>query len=562
MTISKKLIGSFLLIAILLGITSSISFYYLKKIDSSYTDLVDRRALILSNAQKIQVEAAKQNNNLQGYLLTEDENSLKDLNTAHQNIDDLIGKTSQLVQHADDKKRLVKLEELNKQLKQKYDQLLQISPNNQNSNELTDFFKKEIQPIEKQLEPVADEIVNAQQKLMDEGSTENTETVNSAVTHIVLLSVIAFISALLIGFFTSRIISRPIVHMSKIAKKIALGDLTTEDIHVKNRDEIGALAESFNQMTENLRQLIRQISISAGYVTASSEELTASAEQSSKASETITLTIQEVAIKAEKQAHGVEESVQAINEMSSGIQQIAANAQMTSSLSIQTSQKAAEGNQAIQVTTKQMDSIYTTMNQLANVIKEMDEHSGEIEQIVKVMSEIAAQTNLLALNAAIEAARAGEHGRGFAVVADEVRQLAEKSSESAEQITQLITTIQKNTHNAVESMSVGTKEVDAGIRVVHTAGELFKEITHFVGEVTNQTQEVSAASQQISANTAQVVHLVDLISEEAKTVIAGSQNVSAASEEQLASVEEISSSAASLSKMAEELQALIGKFKV
>ncbi|MGO4498233.1 methyl-accepting chemotaxis protein [Paenibacillus sp. 2RAB27] len=562
LTIGKKLMGSFLIIAILLGITSGMSFYYLKEIDRSDSDLIERRAVILSNAQAMQLEAVQQSSRVRGYLLTKDSLFKDQLQTSNDNLSKLVNKTMTLVQREADKEKLRKLDELNLQFKQKYDQLLQMVQTNQNSTQTMDFYNNVVLPLGRQLEPVADEIALGQKKLMDEGSKNNTETTNIAIASVSILSVIAFILSILIGYFSSRMISKPIVIMEKFAQKIALGDVSVSNILVKNRDEIGSLADSFNQMKENLNNLVRQINLSAEHVAASSEELTASAEHTSQASETITSTIQAVVVSAERQSYSVEESVRAMNEMSAGVQQIAANTQVASSMSMQAAQKTLEGNNAIHSAEEQMGSIQTSFNQLTVEVKEMSERSGEIGQIINVISDIAAQTNLLALNAAIEAARAGEQGRGFAVVAGEVRKLAEQSSQSAEQITQLITHIRIGIEKTIQAVESGTKEINEGIRVVHTAGGTFEEIKEYVDQVASQVQEVSAASQQISASSEQIVHSFEEISEGSKSVASGSQNVSAATEEQLASMEEISSSAASLSKMSEELQALVGKFKV
>lgn len=209
-----------------------------------------------------------------------------------------------------------------------------------------------------------------------------------------------------------------------------------------------------------------------------------------------------------------------------------------------------------------MNSINQTVTGLANVVKGLGERSKQIGQIIEVITGIAEQTNLLALNAAIEAARAGENGRGFAVVADEVRKLAEQSAQSAQQISMLITAIQQETNEAVQSMEMATKEASNGIVVIHTAGESFVEIKNAIEEVAVQIQEVSASVQQMSAGAEQIVQSMQLVSKIAESAASGTQEVSAATEEQLASMQEISASAVSLSKMAEELQQLIQKFKI
>ncbi|MBS4174243.1 methyl-accepting chemotaxis protein [Bacillus sp. FJAT-49736] len=562
LTISKKLILSFLSIAILLGIASSISIYYLHKIDDSDTDLINRRAVVLTNAQKIQVETEKQLSNLRGYLIKNDMQYKMELNSANENTAKLIKSTIKLTKRDVDKQRLRNLDELNQQMNQKYEQLFQLVQENKKPEDILYFYERELLPIGKKMAPISDEMANEQQKLMNEGSESNSKMVNAAVLIVTIISIIAFLLSIVIGVIMSGKISKPIVKVVKVAEQIAHGDLTPDDIQVKNTDEIGILAAAFNQMKENLRLLVSKVSLSAEQVASASEELTASAEQTSKATEMITFTIQEMAVSSEKQLESVHEGVESMNEMSTDIHEIAENGKVTSNVSVQASEKAMEGNKAIQLAVKQMDSVNSTMTKLAQVVRVMDEHSKEIGNIIEVITNIASQTNLLALNAAIEAARAGENGKGFAVVAEEVRTLAEQSSESAKQITQLITNIQDYTSEAVQQMEAGTREVNQGTQLVDTAGRLFEEIKSSVDQVASQIQEISGASEQMSASSTQVVHSIDTISKESQNVSIETQNISSASEEQLASMEEISASASSLAKMAEELQQLIGTFKV
>ncbi len=378
----------------------------------------------------------------------------------------------------------------------------------------------------------------------------------------VIMSALAVIIAIVLALLISRVIAKPMIVMAKTAERIASGDLTSEEIKVRSRDEVGDLAGSFNEMSMNLRDLIRQVGSGAEQVAASAEQLTASAEQVSKATEQIALTVQDVAEGSEKQVRSVDESAKAIHEMSSAVQHIAANAHNVTSTSNHASEIAMEGNEGIRKAVDQMNSINLTVNGLAQAVQGLGERSQEIGQIVKVITEIASQTNLLALNAAIEAARAGVHGRGFAVVADEVRQLSEQSAQAARQIVQLIGTIQGETSLAVQSMEAGRKEVAAGIYVVNKTGESFEQIQRSVDEVANQIREVSSAAQQVSARMEQMVNSINIISDVADNASTGTQEVSAAAQEQIASMEEISASAAGLSKLSGDLNVLIGKFKV
>lgn len=562
MTIGRKLIGSFIIVSLLLGMIGSIATLYLTKVDSTYTDLIDRRAVILSNMLKIQVEISKENSLIRAYIVTKDPEFLDKIAAEYEVATKLIAETQVLSHIPEFDERLQELQEGNSEFKQKYEQLIQMIQENAPSEQVTEYFLSEVFPLGNDLDPLVEQLASDQMESMNESSKESSVVVKNAITTVMIISIFAFIMAVLIGYLCSRSISRPVIAITAVAEQIALGNLTVKDVKVKSKDEIRTLASSFHQMRDNLQDLVRQISISSEHVASSSEELTASSEQSSQASETITITIQEVSNNAQMQSRSVDESLQAIHEMSSGVQQIASNAQMTSSLTMETANKAIEGNQSIQLTVSQMESIELTMNNLVIAVTDMEEQSEKIEMIVEVISEIAAQTNLLALNAAIEAARAGEHGRGFAVVADEVRKLAEQSSQSAGQITELVTTIKERTHHVVETTEAGVKEVSDGIGVVHKTGNLFEVIKRNIEEVSNQVQEISAASQQISVSTEQVVHSIGLISDGSKTVAAESQNLAASTEEQLASMEEITSSASSLSTMAEDLQELVGKFKV
>ncbi|WP_322905799.1 methyl-accepting chemotaxis protein [Paenibacillus campi] len=382
------------------------------------------------------------------------------------------------------------------------------------------------------------------------------------IFNVIIISLLAILAGLAIALIISALISRPIKRLQAAAEQIADGDLSGELIQIKNRDEIGMLANAFNSMSGNLRRLIESVATTSETLAASSEQLMASSEQNTDASRQIAGTIGQIAEGSNRQVELTTRSSQAMQEMSLGVEQIATRAQTVSGSAAEAASKSADGNEAIRTAVAQMDSIQSSMSSLSKIVQELSERSQTIGNISDVITGISSQTNLLALNAAIEAARAGDAGRGFAVVADEVRKLAEQAADSARQITELVTAIQKETYRAIQAVEVNTQEVSKGIASVSVAGTAFENILTAVNKVAGDIEDVSAGTEQMSASTEELMRFANEIARITEETSAGTMNVSATTEEQLASMEEITSSSTALAATAEQLQAQISEFKI
>lgn len=362
-------------------------------------------------------------------------------------------------------------------------------------------------------------------------------------------------------FFILKSIINPLRQLVISAQRISQGDLT-EKIDIRSKDELGQLGGSFNTMAESLRNIISQINTSAGHVAASSEELTASVEQASVATEQITKEMEEISNSAEVQNNEVASGAKLIGEVTRNIQWVADNASEVSTSSLYTKQKADEGEQLVEQTVTQMQSIHHSVSQSDNVIKLLDKKSQQIGSILEAIQNIAEQTNLLALNAAIEAARAGEQGRGFAIVADEVRKLAEQSSESSMEIGSLINEIQADVHETVKAMNEVGVEVQSGIQVANDTKQSFYEISKSANDIVSKVHGMVELSNKMATDAMKVDTSIDQIAMAVKENSSSMQTIAGSSEEQHASMEEINSSAIQLAQMAEELQELIGGFKI
>jgi len=370
--------------------------------------------------------------------------------------------------------------------------------------------------------------------LRTSGRQKEAAAESNAITLILTLATLGILIGALMAAIIVRSVTGGIRPMVVMIEEIAANNLTVEDMQISSEDEIGKAGLALNRMKNNLRQMMQSIAATAEHVASASEELSSSAALQAQGAET--------------QRGQTDQVATAMQEMSSTVQQISENSAHAAEASRQAADIAGKGGGIVDETLARMRAIADSVSSTAKRVEALGKSSDQIGRIVNVINDIADQTNLLALNAAIEAARAGEQGRGFAVVADEVRKLAERTSSATKEIAQMIQTLQNETQVAVTAMEEGRKRVDEGVQTTAQAGDSLKEIigtSENVGSVI--TQIATAASQQSSA-TEQINQNMESIAQLVKESADGAQQSAKACHD--------------LSELALDLQKMVSSFKL
>lgn len=371
---------------------------------------------------------------------------------------------------------------------------------------------------------------------------------------IVLLSIILI-------FITTLSLVNPLKHLAEKVELIGKGDLTVT-IESKRKDEIGSLTDSFNQMLQELKKMIGVINTSSVRMSGTTSQLLVNANETKGASNEISVIMEQMASHVDIQYKSLDESAKIIEDISESINDVAVNSSGVTELSSKTQDEIEVGNQKVNDLVEQMNTISHSVNESSSSILALQAHSKDIESIVEIIQGIASQTNLLALNAAIEAARAGEAGKGFAVVADEVRKLAEQSEISTVNIRNIIEKINTDTNVTVENMKVVLEDVKEGIHSVGETGVVFKNILGAIQEVNIKIQEVTATSEEMSAATEEITASAKEtvnIAEQASTKVRKTVDITS---EQERLVLHMTKSIEELVKMANSMKELTGRFKL
>lgn len=555
-TVERKLQFAFGIVFLFLLLITSIAMYYLNDNKQTLSE-IEKNTELINLYNDISFQTVRANAAIRGYMLYGKEDMLDN----HLEIRDTLHKSIHRIEelghkNADFEQFLKQLEEWEKPIDEQIVPLFQSGEKQQaqqlalpilgkGSLKLVEFGKK---------------MATAQQDEMQASIEATKQKGDRSGKEIAVLAIVSLLISIIIATVFGRRVAKNIQQTVVEMDKFSNGNLETH-LQFKTKDEFAQLAASFNSMSEKLRHTMKHVANSSEQVAATSEQLTASSMEVTQATEVVSESIQDI-------AHGIEEQdtlTGDVRNLSSHIlkkmNDISTSIDLVNDATVETKNMASIGRSSVRNVIEQMNEISDNTAELSTRVKDLDENTAAIVSAVNVIKNIATQTNLLAINASIEAARSGEHGKGFAVVAEEVRKLADESNLAAVDIEKVVVQITEDTRIIEEDMINSNDSVKAGSEKVNVARDNFIQIDDAINDVQAQTESVTAAIRTIHQDIEKLVKEIDYISEVSMKSSSNVQSVAASSEEQNAAMEEVAAASTHLAKMAIDLQDSIQAFK-
>lgn len=530
-SIKIKMASAFFIVLILLLAIGVVNFRQMNKVVSN-SEWVRHSEEVLSEINIVLGLIKDTETGQRGFIITGEESYLEPYNTAKENLPSRLENLKALTSdNSNQQKRIAALEKL---ISQKLDELettivLRKKKGFEQAQSVVagDIGKK----IMDEIRSVLSEMEAEEESLLQTRNEQNMQGILVAKGAIIVIILISILLVIIFILTLNRIIAKPLLEITNVANELSNGNLVN-DIKISSKDEIGMLAASFAKMQNNLQRQLKDIEAGINVLASSSSEIMAAATQLASTSAETATSIGETTTTVEEVKQTAIVSTQ--------------KAKQVSDSAVKSAEISKEGNESIARTIEGMNKIKQQMKAIANMVVKLSEQSQTIGEITTTVTELSEQSNLLAVNASIEAAKAGEHGKGFSVVAQEIKLLANRSKEATTQVRGILRDVQKSISSAVMATEEGNKAVDEGLKLTEASGEVIETLSDSVTEASNSAIQIAASSQQQLEGMDQMAIAMESIREASLQAVTSTQQ----------SVDSVNE----LQKVGETLKKLISKY--
>ena len=556
-SIRSRIISGFAVAIVLMLLLSIYTIVSINKTNESIKSILEQEMDLLIVDEKLATNMNKRTSLLRGFMLYEEESYRNEFEEETALSIELENKATELSDS----------EELEEMIGKKVawgsltDEIL-TAYDNGDMDKAREIMVEQVYPLEKELTAGFSNLANEREIEINTIGKQVIKNGERVGTVSMVMMVLVVLLSIVVAYLTSRSITKPLDVVMKRMQSISTGDLSLEPLEITEKDETGKLSISMNKMQKTVKTVMKGIAQASEELSSHSEELTQSANEVKSGSEQVAVTMQELATGSETQATTASNLAVVMENFTKKVQSTSKNGEKIKDSSMGVLSMTNEGKQYMEDSSRQMAKIDEIVQDAVAKMATLDLQTKEINSLVVIIQKIADQTNLLALNAAIEAARAGEHGRGFAVVADEVRKLAEQVAISIADITGFVEKIQTESKKVSDSLQSGYTEVEEGTSQIAKTGQTFNQINTSVTTMVEGIKGISDNLESIKFNSEIMNSSIEEIASVSEESAAGVEQTSAASQQITSSMEEVAGSSEQLASLAENLAEMVEHFKL